>query len=399
MRSLNSLAPLRKLVAGMRRKWLIRSSGADIHPSASVSLSSTMIGGSPGSISIGETTLVAFKTLLIAREPDGMVRPIKIGPKCFIGGGSTILPGVTIGEGCIVAAGSVVARDVPDRCIVGGNPARILREDVTVLPYGRLPEASINQARYWTSRPSRPKRIRRKILYWLVATCIIALGLMVVFSGEIPGWRMGGATLEAHQPLAQVGSYPLKLPRDPDVVFLGDSNTAGNRIGDASAFPTIFGKALGGAVAIANFGKGGATTQAAIRFAEVPAADLTIIMLGTNDAAPRGILSRRAGVPLSEFRSALGGIVRDRTASGGTVLILAPPPGGSRAMAGRLEPYRVVARDVAVAMNVSFLDPAQRLAQAESRSVTPLLGYDALHLTPAAHTILGKWLVTHVKAS
>jgi acetyltransferase-like isoleucine patch superfamily enzyme len=43
-----------------------------------------------------------------------------------VGGGSLLLPGVTIGENALVGAGSVVTRDVPDRAIVVGNPARII---------------------------------------------------------------------------------------------------------------------------------------------------------------------------------------------------------------------------------------------------------------------------------
>lgn len=44
----------------------------------------------------------------------------------YIGSGSLILPGVTIGEGALVAAGSVVTKSVPPRVVVGGNPAKVL---------------------------------------------------------------------------------------------------------------------------------------------------------------------------------------------------------------------------------------------------------------------------------
>jgi acetyltransferase-like isoleucine patch superfamily enzyme len=53
---------------------------------------------------------------------------IIIKDRTYIGGHSIILPGVVIGEDVIVAAGSVVTKSVPDGCIVGGNPAKIIGE-------------------------------------------------------------------------------------------------------------------------------------------------------------------------------------------------------------------------------------------------------------------------------
>lgn len=53
--------------------------------------------------------------------------PIVIEDKVWIGGNATILPGVTVGENSIVAAGAVVTKDVPANSIVGGNPARLIR--------------------------------------------------------------------------------------------------------------------------------------------------------------------------------------------------------------------------------------------------------------------------------
>jgi acetyltransferase-like isoleucine patch superfamily enzyme len=54
-------------------------------------------------------------------------RPIRLGRNSWVGFGACILPGVTIGEGSIVAARSVVAADVPPFVVVGGNPARVIR--------------------------------------------------------------------------------------------------------------------------------------------------------------------------------------------------------------------------------------------------------------------------------
>jgi galactoside O-acetyltransferase len=55
-------------------------------------------------------------------------KPVKIEDKVWIGFNSIILKGVTVGEGAIVGAGSVVTKDVPPYTIVAGNPARIIRE-------------------------------------------------------------------------------------------------------------------------------------------------------------------------------------------------------------------------------------------------------------------------------
>lgn len=53
--------------------------------------------------------------------------PVVIGNDVWIGAHVTVLPGVTIGDNVVVAAGAVVTKDVPSNSIVGGVPARILR--------------------------------------------------------------------------------------------------------------------------------------------------------------------------------------------------------------------------------------------------------------------------------
>ena len=53
--------------------------------------------------------------------------PITIGDSVWIGGNTVVCPGVTIGSGSLIAAGSVVTRDIPSRVIAAGNPCRVLR--------------------------------------------------------------------------------------------------------------------------------------------------------------------------------------------------------------------------------------------------------------------------------
>jgi acetyltransferase-like isoleucine patch superfamily enzyme len=59
-----------------------------------------------------------------------MTQPIIIGNHVWVGMNATILKGVTIGDGAIIAAGSIVTKDVKANTLVGGVPARILKENV-----------------------------------------------------------------------------------------------------------------------------------------------------------------------------------------------------------------------------------------------------------------------------
>lgn len=61
------------------------------------------------------------------REGVEFARPITVGNDVWFGGGCTVLPGVTIGDGCVIGAGSVVTRDIPANTVAAGNPCRVLR--------------------------------------------------------------------------------------------------------------------------------------------------------------------------------------------------------------------------------------------------------------------------------
>ncbi len=90
-------------------------------------------------IEIGDDTLLAPNVqILTATHPlDWRVRknsgpelgkPIKIGSDCWLGGGVIVCPGVTIGDRCVIGAGSVVTKDIPDDNLAVGVPARVIRK-------------------------------------------------------------------------------------------------------------------------------------------------------------------------------------------------------------------------------------------------------------------------------
>ena len=89
-----------------------------------------------GGITIEDNVLIAPKVSLLSEghpvspqnRQSHVPGHIHIKKNAWIGAGATILPGVTIGENAIVAAGAVVSKDVPANTIVGGIPAKIIKE-------------------------------------------------------------------------------------------------------------------------------------------------------------------------------------------------------------------------------------------------------------------------------
>jgi serine acetyltransferase len=146
--TLDNFREFRRWLMRMRARWLRRVVGVEVDTTLESSMSSRFLPARRGSIVIGTETLVAFKTLIYTRDhATGADRPVRIGSRCFIGGGATITPGVTVGDGSIVGSGAVVFEDVPARSIVAGNPARVIRSEIEVGPFGRLSVAAKNQGR------------------------------------------------------------------------------------------------------------------------------------------------------------------------------------------------------------------------------------------------------------
>lgn len=89
-------------------------------------------------VHIGDYVMIGPNTLITTvnhplsprgrRKHLGIAKPVTIGNDVWIGGNVTILPGVTIGNNVVLAAGAVVTKDIPDNCVAGGVPARVIKE-------------------------------------------------------------------------------------------------------------------------------------------------------------------------------------------------------------------------------------------------------------------------------
>ena len=109
--------------------------GKNIHVGKNVFINFCCHFQDQGGVYIGDDVLigsnVVFATINHGMAPEERhlhhMAPIHIGNKVWIGSNATVLPGVTVGDGAVIAAGAVVSRDVPERTVVGGVPARIIR--------------------------------------------------------------------------------------------------------------------------------------------------------------------------------------------------------------------------------------------------------------------------------
>ena len=89
-----------------------------------------------GGIYIGDRALIGHNCVIatLNHNMDPALRanllpaPVHIEADAWLGANVTVLPGVTIGEGAVVAAGAVVTKDVPARTVVGGVPAKVIKE-------------------------------------------------------------------------------------------------------------------------------------------------------------------------------------------------------------------------------------------------------------------------------
>lgn len=124
---------------------------------------------SEGGVSIGDGTIIAPEVVILSSSHDyraeqllpydvfDVHRKVSIGRGVWIGFGAMLCPGVSIGDGAVIAMGSVVSRDVQDGEVVAGNPARVIKSrDVSKIA-DNIEKENYFHKRYWAERRSRRK--------------------------------------------------------------------------------------------------------------------------------------------------------------------------------------------------------------------------------------------------
>ena len=109
--------------------------GLNTHLGADVFINAGCRFQDQGGIHIGDRALIGHNCVIAtlnhnmdpARRANLLPAPVRIGADAWLGSNVTVLPGVAIGEGAVVAAGAVVTHDVAPRTVVGGVPAKLIR--------------------------------------------------------------------------------------------------------------------------------------------------------------------------------------------------------------------------------------------------------------------------------
>ena len=118
-------------------------------------------------VEIGATAIVAdgvyvcdfdhvYDDVTIPIKDQGIVKsPVRIGPDCWVGTKVSVLRGTTIGHGCVLAAHAVVRGDVPAMSVVGGVPAKVLKDRREVYAEKAIMRAALEDIARKTARAAR----------------------------------------------------------------------------------------------------------------------------------------------------------------------------------------------------------------------------------------------------
>ena len=172
--NLHSFRKIRNLLIMLKRVYLTRVWKMDLHPTCTFSLKANFDKTNPTGVHLGAESYVAFDAVIFAHDMTrGLRTDTWIGRRCFIGARSIIMPGITVNDGSIVGAGSVVTKDVPSGVIVAGNPARVVAEDIETTRAGCIKDAGYlkDDPDGWLTQFEPAKKLSMLVVLLFVAAC------------------------------------------------------------------------------------------------------------------------------------------------------------------------------------------------------------------------------------
>ena len=167
------LWPIRVVYARLRPVSYAKTIGVDIKGKVTIYGSSyNMFSSEPYLVTLNDNVFISVGAQFICHDGGvlpfrreypslDLAGPITVKANCFVGAGALIMRGVTIGENCVVAARAVVTKDVPDNCIVGGNPARVIKSTKDYLDGAHRKSLGIGHL-YGDEKAAQYKRIFHK---------------------------------------------------------------------------------------------------------------------------------------------------------------------------------------------------------------------------------------------
>lgn len=133
------LVKIRHQILQLRNVYFRKVWGMTIGEEVRISLKANLDKRNPKGVKIGDGSYIAFGATILCHDMSRNIhRDVKIGKNCFIGANSMIMPGVVIGDEVVVGAGSVVTKDVSNKTIVAGNPAKPIKVGIATKKWGVL---------------------------------------------------------------------------------------------------------------------------------------------------------------------------------------------------------------------------------------------------------------------
>jgi acetyltransferase-like isoleucine patch superfamily enzyme len=130
-------ALMRRVVVRVNHFIYARLYGMEIGRGVRISRGARLDKTNPRGIHIGDYTAVTKGAIVLSHDfVNREWKDTRIGKNCFLGYNCIVMPGITIGDNCIVAANSLVGRDVQPNCVVMGNPAKVVEQGIVTGEWG-----------------------------------------------------------------------------------------------------------------------------------------------------------------------------------------------------------------------------------------------------------------------